>query len=84
MSVVMHLFVCPYVCNCMRKNLYICKTPMYFRYIYYFVVIVLWGVSQGEMHIVLNFGEEIQIIKGFTKMDFTVIMVGSNVWIVII
>ena len=32
----------------------------------------------------LNFGQEIQIIKGFTKMGFTVILVVSNIWIVII
>ena len=80
----MHLCVCPYVCNCMRKNLYLCESPMYFRYIYYFVVIVLWGVSQGELHMSLNFGQEIWIIKGVHQNGFTVILVGSNVWIVII
>ena len=30
MSVVIHLCVCLYVCNCMRMNLYLCKTPIYF------------------------------------------------------
>ena len=57
---------------------------MYFRYIYYFVGIVLWGVFQGELHLSLNFSQDIQSIKGFTKMGFKVILVGSNVWIVII
>ena len=60
----MHLCVCLYVYDCMRKNLYLCETPMYFRYIYLFVVIVLGGVSQGELHMGIYFGGEIQIIKG--------------------
>ena len=32
----------------------------------------------------LYFGQEIKIIKGFTKMSFTVILVCLNIWIVII
>ena len=55
MSVVMHMCVCPYVCNCMGKNLYLCETPMYFRYIYYFVIILLWQVSQGGTAYVIKF-----------------------------
>ena len=32
----------------------------------------------------IKFGKEIQIIKGFTKMGFIVILVSSSIWIVII
>ena len=34
--------------------------------------------------ICLDFGEEIPSIKGFIKMGFTVILVGSSIWFVII
>ena len=70
MSIVMHLCVCLYVYNCMRKNLYLCETTMYLRYIYYFVVILLQGVSKGELHMLLNFGQDIQAIKGVHQNGF--------------
>ena len=38
-------------------------------------------IPRQEMHILLKFGQDIQNIKGFTKMGFTV---SSNIWIVII
>ena len=83
MSVVVHLCVCPYVCNCMEKNLYLCETPMYFTNIQNLIIILLWGVSSGELHMSFKFGKEIQSIKGFTKMGFSFILVGSNILVII-
>ena len=54
MSVVVHLCVCPYVSNCMEKKLYFFETTMYFRNFYYLVIILLWGVSKGEVLYVIK------------------------------
>ena len=55
MNVIMHL--CLSICLQLHgKNLYLCETPMCFRYIYYFVIILLWEVSQEEQNILFNFG----------------------------
>ena len=47
MSVVLYLYVCPFVCNWVEKNLYLCKTPMYFNYLeyfhWYYVILCCWG-----------------------------------------
>ena len=45
MDVVIHLCVCLYVYHCMVKDLYLYETAMYFSYIYYLIIIMLWGVS---------------------------------------
>ena len=70
MSVVMHLCVCPYVCSCMRRNLYLCKMPMHFRYIYYFLLLYYGQFPRGELHMSLNFGQDIQNIKGVHQNGF--------------
>ena len=48
----------------MVKNLYLYETPMYFRYIYYLIIIMLWEVFQGELSMLLKFGKEIHSNKG--------------------
>ena len=40
--------------------------------------------SMEELHMLFNFGQDIWNNKGFTKMGLTFILVGSNIWIVII
>ena len=44
MRVLMHLCVCPYICKCMRKNLDLYETPMYFRNIGDLLIILVWDV----------------------------------------
>ena len=84
MSVVMHLCVCPYVWNCMRKNLYLCETPIYFSNIYYLLIICYREFPSSYMCMLFNFGTEIQNIKGVHQSWFTVILVASSNWIVIV
>ena len=79
-----YICVCSCVCNCMEKTLYLYETPMYFRYIYYFVVILLWGVSLEELHMYSNLVKIFKGLRGFSKMGFSFILVGSNIWIVIV
>ena len=81
MSVIMYLCVCSYVCKFMKKNLYFYETPIYFSNIYYLLINFIIECLLMDIH---NFGEGIIIIKGFTKMGFTVMLVGSSIWIVII
>ena len=40
MSVVLHLYVCPFVSERSERNLYLYETPMYFNYVEYFVDIM--------------------------------------------
>ena len=53
MSVVLHLYVCLFVCNWVEKNLYLCETPMYFNYVEYFIDIMLYYVVGGSFCICL-------------------------------
>ena len=69
----------------MVMNLYFHETPMYFRHIYHLIIIMLWGVSQGKLSMLLKFGREIWSIKGVHQNGFFFfILVGLNVWMVII
>ena len=65
MSVVMYLCICLYVCNCMRKILYLCETPTYFRYIYHFTVIFMVSFPGGNCicHSILV--KIFKILRGF-------------------
>ena len=38
MNVVMHLYVCPFVCKGMERKLYLYETPMYFSYFVLFFI----------------------------------------------
>ena len=40
MSVVLHLYVCPFVSERDKRKLYLCETPMYFNYVACFVFIM--------------------------------------------
>ena len=40
--------------------------------------------TEGNVCISFNFGEEIPIIKGFAKISSIFILVGSNIWFIII
>ena len=40
MSVVLHLYVCPFVSKRDKRKLYLCETPMYFNYVEHFVYIM--------------------------------------------
>ena len=84
MSIVMHLCVCLYVCKCMRKNLYLYETPIYFRNIYYLLLILLWRVSNSYMCMSFKFGKEIPIIKGVHQNGFYSYFGAFSIWIVII
>ena len=68
----------------MRKNLYLYKTPIYFSNIYYLLIICYKVFTNEDMHMSLNFGDKILIIKGVHQNRFTVFLVGSSIWIVII
>ena len=52
MSVVMHLYVCLFVCKGMEKKLYLHETPMYFSYFVYFAYIMLYYVVWGQFVLV--------------------------------
>ena len=58
MNVVMHLCVCLYLCTCMRNNLYLYETPIYFRNIDYLLIIFYRVFSDVDMHMSFNFGEK--------------------------
>ena len=40
MSVVLHLYICPFVSERSERKLYLYETPMYFNYLEYFVDIM--------------------------------------------
>ena len=54
MSVVLHLYVCLFDCKLVEKNLYLCKTPMYFNYVEYFVNIMLHYVIGDHFALVFQ------------------------------
>ena len=57
MSVVMHLCVCLYGWNCMRRNLYLCETPIYFSNIIF--MLCCREFPDHYMCMLFNFDKEI-------------------------
>ena len=78
-----HLCVYLYVCNCMEKNLYLSETPMYSRYNYYMIVILLLEVSQGKLNMSLKCGQNIWSIKGSPKWDFHLFWWVQTFWLLL-
>ena len=52
MDVVLHLYVCPFVCQSMERKLYLYETPMYFSYFVYFAYIMLYYVVWNQFALV--------------------------------
>ena len=55
MSVVLHLYVCPFLSERTEGKLYLYKTPMYFNYVAYFVYIISYYVVYGHFVLVFRF-----------------------------
>ena len=72
----MHLCFCLYVCICMRKNLDLCETAMYFRKYLVFVNYFVVGCILVEIYMSFDFGEEILIIKGVYQNGFYIYFCG--------
>ena len=55
MSLVLHLYVCPFVSERVERELYLYETPMYFNYVAYFVYIMLYYVVWDYFVLVFQF-----------------------------
>ena len=55
LDVIIHLFVCPYVCKGMERKLYLYKTPMYFSNSVYFMYMMLYYVVWNQFALVFQF-----------------------------
>ena len=61
MSVVLHLYVCPFVSKRDKRKWYLCETPTYFNNLKYFVYVMCYYVVWGCLHMSFNFGIHISI-----------------------
>ena len=59
MGVVLHLYVCLFVCKSLERKLYLYVTPMYFMYFVYFVQIMLYYVVWGQFALAFQFCTDI-------------------------
>ena len=48
------------------------ETPMYFRYIYYLMIVMLWRISMGEHSMLIKFGKEICSNKRVHQIRFSI------------
>ena len=55
MSVVLHLYVCPFVSKRDKRNCDLCETPTYFNIFKYFVNIMCYYVVWGCFALVFRF-----------------------------
>ena len=83
MGVVMHLCICPCVCKCLINIWCLYETPIYFSYIYCYIVMALWESFPGECILVWqSLVKKFVVVRGFTKMVLLFILVVLNIWIV--
>ena len=61
MSVVLHLYVCPFVSERDKRKWYLCETPTYFSILKYFVHIMYYYVVWDVLHMSFNFSIHISI-----------------------
>ena len=85
MSVVLHLYVCPFVSERDKRKWYLCETPTYFSILKYFVHIMCYYVVWGCFAYVFRFWYTyFDYLPKFTKISFLFISMGSSFWFGII